>query len=107
DPDRKRRRLDATEKPPAPTRAIGPIRNAELGDAQPLDGGERPEILSGEQGDLLFQGHRGDKLVNRHDILVSQAARPDSTAALSCSGRSPISAILASSLASMSRKISA
>ena len=53
----KRRRLDAANKGAAAARAVRPVRDTQLADAEPGNGREGPEILAGEERDLLLQCH--------------------------------------------------
>lgn len=56
DADREGGGLNAADQRTAAARAVGTIGDAQLGDVQPFDGGERPEVLAREQAHLLFKG---------------------------------------------------
>ena len=53
--DREAGRLDATDQRTAAARAIGPIGDAQLADAEPFNRRKRPEILAGQEGDFFLK----------------------------------------------------
>jgi hypothetical protein len=56
-------RFDAADERAAAAGAVGAIGDAQLTQAQPFDGWQRPEILARKQADLLLQAHRIDQIV--------------------------------------------